>query len=290
MSFDALADKQNADGGWPYRRGASGTEPTAYAALAMLAAGEKARARKAIAWLRGLEGADGGWRPRPGVEDSTWVTALVALVPREEFGAAAHDRAVGWLVDVTGAESGAVVRLRSWLLGEAPNPDARFAGWPWMEGSAAWVEPTALAILALEREPERRNARLRAAEGRRFLMNRRCSSGGWNHGSTHAVGYATKEYPESTGRALAALAGEPKAALERSIGLARGFLDESRSADAINWLRLGLTAQGAPLERYRPPEEVVYRMVPEIALDLLLSAGPAGYSLLLGNPAAGGRR
>jgi hypothetical protein len=121
-------------------------------------------------------------------------------------------------------------------------------------------------------------------------MNRRCSAGGWNHGSTRALGYATKEYPESTGRALAALAGEPKTALEQSIGLARGFLNDSRSADAINWLRLGLTAQGAPLERYRPPGEVVYRTVPEIALDWLLLAGPAGYSLLLGNLAAGGTR
>jgi hypothetical protein len=284
MSPDALADKQNPDGGWPYGRGSSWTEPTAYAVLAMLAAGEKARARKAIAWLKCLERSDGGWRPRPGVEESTWVTALAALVPREEFGRAAHDRAVGWLIDAAGAESGAVVRLRSWLLGEAPNPDVQFAGWPWLEGSAAWVEPTALAILALDKEPGRAKARQRAAEGRRFLMSRRCPAGGWNHGSTHALGYATKEYPETTGRALAALGGEPKPELERSIGLARTFLGESRSADAINWLRLGLTAQGALPQRYRPPEGVVCRTVPEIALDLLISAGPAGYSLLLGHP------
>ena len=108
MSPDALADKQNPDGGWPYGRGSSWTEPTAYAVLAMLAAGEKARARKAIAWLKCLERSDGGWRPRPGVEESTWVTALAALVPREEFGRAAHDRAVGWLIDAAGAESGAI--------------------------------------------------------------------------------------------------------------------------------------------------------------------------------------
>jgi hypothetical protein len=282
MSPDALADRQNSDGGWPYGRGSSWTEPTAYAILAMLAAGDKVRARKGMAWLKGLERSDGGWRPRPGVEESTWVTALVALLPKQEFGPAAHDRAVGWLIGATGAESGAIVRVRSWLLGEAPNSDMDFAGWPWLEGSAAWVEPTALAILALDKESQLPKARQRAAEGRRFLMNRRCSAGGWNHGSTHAVGYAAKEYPESTGRALAALAGEPKLKLERSIDLARTFLVQSRSADAINWLRLGLTAQGAMPAGYVSPQEVRYRSVPEIALDLLIGSGPAGYSLLLG--------
>ena len=37
MSPDVLAGKQNPDGGWPYGRGSSWTEPTVYAILAMLA-------------------------------------------------------------------------------------------------------------------------------------------------------------------------------------------------------------------------------------------------------------
>jgi hypothetical protein len=241
-----------------------------------------------------LERPDGGWRPHTGVEESTWVTALAALVPEDELGAAAHGRATGWLTDATGAESSRIVRLRRWLMGPVADPDLEFAGWPWLEGSAAWVGPTAVAILALDKENRLPKARQRVAEGRRFLMRRRCSGGGWNYGAPHALGYAAKEYPETTGMALAALRGEPAPDMERSIGLARALLGQSRSADALNWLRLGLAAQGALPPGYRPPGEVVYRTVPEIALSLLVSAGPPGYSLLLGmdgsrEPEAGSR-
>ena len=40
MSIELLVSKQNRDGGWPYVRGTSWTEPTVYAILALLAAGE----------------------------------------------------------------------------------------------------------------------------------------------------------------------------------------------------------------------------------------------------------
>ena len=40
MSIELVVSKQNRDGGWPYVRGTSWTEPTVYAILALLAAGE----------------------------------------------------------------------------------------------------------------------------------------------------------------------------------------------------------------------------------------------------------
>jgi hypothetical protein len=163
MSPDVLAGKQNPDGGWPYGRGSSWTEPTVYAILAMLAIGEKVRARRGVAWLKEMERPDGGWRPHRGVEESTWVTALAALVPEEELGASAHARAIGWLIDAAGVESSRTARLRRWLMGYAADPDLEFAGWPWLEGSAAWVGPTAVAILALDKEKRLPRARRRVA-------------------------------------------------------------------------------------------------------------------------------
>ena len=43
-------------------------------------------------------------------------------------------------------------RIRMWLLGVPQMPEHEFPGWPWIPGSAAWVGPTSLAILALEKE------------------------------------------------------------------------------------------------------------------------------------------
>ena len=40
MSIELLVSKQNRDGGWPYVKGRSWTEPTAYAILALIAGGK----------------------------------------------------------------------------------------------------------------------------------------------------------------------------------------------------------------------------------------------------------
>ena len=61
MSIEELVGKQNLDGGWPYVRGASWTEPTVYAALALLAAGEAEYARRGLRWIAGNQRVDGGW-------------------------------------------------------------------------------------------------------------------------------------------------------------------------------------------------------------------------------------
>ena len=79
MSIALPIERQNRDGGWPYIRGASWTEPTAYAILALLAPGEPVLAERGMRWMRAAQRRDGGWPLRPGVERNTWVTALEAL-------------------------------------------------------------------------------------------------------------------------------------------------------------------------------------------------------------------
>src|SRR5437899_1067356 len=87
MSVDVLLAKQNRDGGWPYVRGASWTEPTVYAVLALLAAGENPAAKRGLDWLRARQLPDGGWPPQSGFDESNWVTALAALLSPEQLGA-----------------------------------------------------------------------------------------------------------------------------------------------------------------------------------------------------------
>src|ERR1035438_372808 len=222
MSIEELVGKQNLDGGWPYVRGASWTEPTVYAALALLAAGEAEYARRGVRWIVRNQRADGGWPGQPGIDQSTWVTALVALLPPEQLGQEAHRRAIAWLLGMTGEESTPTYRLREWLLGNAPAADKEFAGWPWVPGTAAWVGPTSLSILALDKENTRRpraDLRRRVDEGRGYLMRRMCQDGGWNHGSVRALGYESQPYPETTGQALAALRGVRSPEVEKALAV-----------------------------------------------------------------------
>ncbi len=285
MSIEELVGKQNRDGGWPYIRGASWTEPTVYAVLALLAAGETESARRGLRWIVWHERADGGWPAQPGIDQSTWVTSLVALLPPEQLGPEAHQRAITWLLEMTGEESTLTYRMREWLLGNPRPADQEFAGWPWVPRTAAWVGPTSLAILALERENSRApraELRRRVEEGRGFLMRRMCRDGGWNHGSVRALGYESQPYPETTGQALAALRGIRSPEVEKALAVARRFLAACRSAEALNWLRLGLMAHQQLPEGYCVPAGVTSRTLPDGSLDMLVGAVQKGNDLLWG--------
>jgi hypothetical protein len=285
MLIEELAGKQNRDGGWPYVRGTSWTEPTVYAVLALLGAGEAEYARRGLRWIARNERPDGGWPAQPGIDQSTWVTALVALLPPEQLGQEAHRRAIVWLLGMTGEESTLTYRLREWLLGNARLGDNESVGWPWVPGTAAWVGPTSLAILALEKENTlrpRADLRRRVEEGRGFLMQRMCHDGGWNHGSVRAYGYESLPYPETTGQALAALRGVRSPEVAKALTVARRFLAECRSADAQNWLRLGLLAHDELSAGYCVPAGVASRTLPDTSLDMLVGAAQKGSDLFWG--------
>jgi hypothetical protein len=284
MPITLLKQKQNPDGGWPYVRGASWTEPTAYAVLALLSNGETEAAERGLRWLRAAQRSDGGFPPQPGIDHGAWVTALAALAPAERLGLRAHARAIEWLLRASGEESTLGYRVREWLLGNSVS-DSEYAGWPWAPGAAAWVGPTSLAILALEKEGLRRPSaaiRARIQSGRRFLWSRMCRGGGWNYGNACVMGRDLPPYPETTGMALAALRGDPSPQIGQAIAVATRFLAECRSADPLNWLRLGLIAHRRLPEGYCPPARIERRTVLEASLDLL-AAGAANAGGLLGS-------
>jgi hypothetical protein len=249
-----LLGRQNADGGWSYFRGGSWTEPTCYALLALAASGtgHAGEVRRGMSWLQRCQRRDGGFAPRESVQESTWVTALTLLLPPDTQGFD-RPRAEAWTVDQTGRESGWVFRLRLWMLGADSSSDSMsFDGWPWYPGAAAWVGPTALSVLALQKlakrggPASRSDLKKRIDQGVSYLLARRCRDGGWNHGSTRSLGYDSDSYPETTGLALLALHGvnDPKV----TEGLARGEqqLAVCPSSEGVSWLRLGLAAHGRP--------------------------------------------
>jgi len=275
---------QNPDGGWPYRKGGSWTEPTVYALLAHEAGRPAApRSADALAWLNATQRSDGGWPPRRSVDQSTWVTALVALLHPETIGAERHTRAVKWLLGQGGVDTSPVFRLSAFLRNGKLPDGADVDGWPWFPGTAAWVMPTCMGILALKkcywRQPSP-NLRERIDQAQAFLLSRRCADGGWNHGSARSLGYNSDSYPETTGQALLALAGTDPGMLEESLRLAQLFLREQRSAGGAAWLRLGLLAhQQLPADA--PLFAMPCRTVPDAALAFLATAAEQGYNVFL---------
>src|ERR1700689_688448 len=210
--------RQNRDGGWAYNKGCSWTEPTAFVLLAQsVTQVDRPSFEAGLQFLRSTQRRDGGWSPQPDVAESTWVTALAALLPEEAIGAERLKRALAWLEGQTGRESSFGYRFQQMIHGvNEKNPE----GWPWFPGAAAWVIPTSLGILAFERALTRgENGRLRERvdSGREFLFGRVCADGGWNHGSNRALGRDGDSYPETTGIALTALHGSQQGKMATEI-------------------------------------------------------------------------
>src|SRR5579863_6243866 len=243
LDLSRLAARQNADGGWGYQIGSSWTEPTVFAMLALAASGEvdSPAVRRGMKWIEGTQRPDGGWAPRVSVQESTWVTALVLLLPDRVQSSIHREAAVEWLLHRTGRESSWVQRWRAFLTtGHPPGNDPM--GWPWISDTVAWVIPTCFGLLALEkcnRIHPSEQIRERCQSARDFLLARRCRDGGWNHGSTKALGYDSGSYPETTGLALLALHAVNPNPLTQSIETARRYLDTTMSREAEGWLRLG---------------------------------------------------
>lgn len=279
-ALSSLQSAQNRDGGWGYGGGASWTEPTVYALLVQAAAGLEGEGfARGLAWLERTQRPDGGWPPHPSVNQSTWVTALAVLVLWDRPGAADQEKAVRWLLQESGRESGYVHRLRRWLLGLPPEQDLRHEGWPWFPGAAAWVAPTALTILALGKVQRRRPAeqlRARLEMGREFLLARRCRDGGWNYGANRSLGYEADSYGETTGLALLALHGAE--GLETSLNCAQRRLETCRSAEARSWLELGLRAHGRTPAQAAAPN---CRNLLDTALWLLAQSAARGTNVFL---------
>jgi hypothetical protein len=280
----SLRNAQNQDGGWGYRGGASWTEPTAYALLALAAAGESGEdVARGMAFLARTQRKDGGWPPHPSVDQSTWVTAMALLVLADQPGATGSHDANAWLMKQSGRESGYLHRLREWLLGVQVEENVSYSGWPWYPGTAAWVAPTALTILALEKVSRRKPdpaRRARIETGREFLLSRMCRDGGWNYGSTQALGFVYDSYPETTGLALLALAGGRRRNLEKSLRCAERHLASCRSVEGGSWLEMALLAH----ERTPPPCAPIppaFRSLIDTALFVVARAAAGGRNVFL---------
>ncbi len=277
--------------GWGYRAGATpGVEPTALAGLGLLvsepdappADGRRAT-RDAADWLATLQRPDGSLglsatEPTPGWTTPYALLLWKALATREPE----CRRAARWLLGIKGRAT-----PRSDDPERIVGHDTTLVGWPWVADTHSWVEPTALAILALGRAGLGEHPRV--VEGLRLIRDRAVDTGGWNYGNKATFGRGLRPQPAPTGLALLTLAqtpGEPRAPLvDRAIRYLTATLPGVRAVWSLGWGLLGLRAWSVEPEEADRWLAEAYRnalgrpdAAPRLA-HLLLAAGERTLSL-----------
>lgn len=241
-----LLQLQASKGGWGYRIGSPAcVEPSALAALALAASSEPAGAeqtavRASADWLASIQGEDGSLgvsaaQPTPG-----WTTPYALLLwTATQSHEPARRKAAAWLL-----------RQKGRALPRSADPehivghDTTLIGWPWVADTHSWLEPTALAVLALRASGAADHPRVH--EGLKLIFDRAITSGGWNYGNKAAFGAALRPQPAPTGLALLALAGTkaPTEVVSRALAYLGSILPETRAPSSLGWGVLGLRAWG----------------------------------------------
>jgi hypothetical protein len=241
------------------------TESTAFACLALASArtadngrpATLAAADRGYAWLAQRQQVDGGWPISDQVAGSTWTTAPAVLA----LAAAGREhekvrRGTAWLIARKGSGDPLAGRIVRWLT-RAEDPrrlielDPTILGWPWADGTFSWVEPTALAVLALRAAlargavADREAAERRISDAVRLFADRKSTGGGWNSGNRRILGEDIEPYPDTTAWALLALrpvAGN--AAVRESVARLGSLMRSNRSPLARALAALAQRAHG----------------------------------------------
>jgi len=238
QTLDALA-QQPAIG---YAAGAApATEPTAIAALALAAHGRNAAAQQAAQALADWQQDGGAVSVRAGEPAPGWPTSLAVLA---------------WCHCDSGTHRDRIDRGASWLLanrGKGMPQSVEFGhnselvGWAFAEHTHSWVEPTALAVLALKAAGRVDDPATR--EGVAVLSDRQLPGGGLNYGNTSVLGQRLRAHIQPTGIALLALAGEVDASnrLPKTIAWLARSVSRETTPLSLGWAMLGLKAHGTEL-------------------------------------------
>lgn len=168
---------------------------------------------------------------------ASWPTALAVLA---WLGAPQHDIASRQGVKFLLSHHGTQQTRKP---GDPFVHDPMILGWPWIEGTHAWVEPTVLALLALRARGLTKHERVQQAV--HFLLDRQLPHGGWNYGNTIVFGRELHPMPDSTGAALVGLHGmTEQVRVARSLEYLKGEIPRLRTPLSLGWGLLGLTVWG----------------------------------------------
>ena len=241
-----LLATQNTDGGWGYAPGAGSTvEATSAVTLALAPADGAADAyRRGAAWLIWAQHPDGGWGFTRDDGFSGWQSAwAVWALTKTASGAAQAAHGAAWLLNVQLARVETPEDVNWVQVTFGIDPSLR--GWPWYPGEASWVEPTALALLALAPQAAVPAVAPRLDEAMRYLQDRRCQGGGWNVGNPVMFSRPLPARACPTSWVLLAMASvAPNAVQADDLAVLRAEMHADDGASALGWGLLALRTLG----------------------------------------------
>jgi hypothetical protein len=230
----------------------------------------------ACSWLATNLNNDGSLGITLSQSDPHWPTGWAVLAWRGADAAATAkeqkslftaniERAVAWILSVEG---------HSLPQAEYTGHDTSLRGWPWVEGTHSWIEPTAIDLLALRATDHGDHPRAREAV--RLIVDRLLSHGGCNYGNTTVLGQELVPHLEPTGLAMIALAGEvdPLGRIERSLAYLADTISPRTTAASLSYALLGLAAHK------RMPAGIEPRLAAAAAQTLRRGASPPRLALL----------
>jgi hypothetical protein len=152
-------------------------------------------------------------------------------------------RAAAWLLENKGSPLEADQVPLPTIVGDNQS----LLGWSWTAGTHSWLEPTAMAVMALDREGLGDHPRVE--EGTQMILDRALSQGGWNYGNKSVFRQALRPQPAPTGLALLALAANGGTVRPRAVDPALHYLQrvlpDIRAPISLAWGVLGLRAWSA---------------------------------------------
>ena len=160
--IDNTLDALTATTEWGYHVGApSATEPVALAAMALTAHGRIEAAAPLTVWLEKHRNPDGSLGVTAAQDSPCWPTSLAMLAWLGADHAArqpAHAEMLRRAADWTLAIEGVPIDMDNEM-----GHNSRLIGWPWVETTHSWIEPTAQHVLALKAVGMSSHARTREA-------------------------------------------------------------------------------------------------------------------------------
>jgi hypothetical protein len=239
-----ILSRRDHDGGFPEIQGGDyRPDATAWVTLCLDAYQTHSDiAAAARAKLRSTQKADGSIPLSVDHPEAFWPTfPSVLAFSGDPESKGAHAKAIDFLVSTTGRHSPK-------LEDDPTGHDTTIQGWPWIDQTHAWVEPTAMAISALTEAGLAHHGR--TLDGIKLLLDRQLTNGGWNYGNTAIYGKQLNPMPAPTGMALWALADHVELSqITESLKYLQEQLGRLKTPLSLGWAFKGLSAWNIKIEK-----------------------------------------